>query len=668
MKSPVVIALLLASGIAPAAQQSPSEAAVMWLREVATGKAEEKPGENTALSPEATEEDVSDIRSSLGQLRKTLRTEDLKVVADKQDGDLAAVLVSQITDFDASTVQIHAVGLVKSADKWLPAPMPSSFNSTGLSFRPGFLQRVKDLESWMLLARTEQLVRLKNDAFSLLNEEMRKFKTPDELHEATPEKLAGDFISAVQARDLPAVLALLGGLEDPRPADWDDIYKVTSRMLRKKEITHPQWRLIGAPEAARAIVAAESGIDEPLVTIVALDPAGNYRVTPKAHMIDLPFVRSKSGTWRIRLTHDLMAPETRRAPGQSNRDIAQAEEDRRRKEEQDALQEAPFLEKFPEKLAAASPPQREQTAREAAAQLLTALRAPSLTPVCAHMDLHTTPATALNALSRAGRLWQRIHLPFSEATPVLLEVHESGDDAWALVQMFSARDSGDPSIECLFFKRNAEGWLANPGFSGESALPYTTDELAISQLLEPSLAARDAEWWNGLIQKIGGVAADSAPAEDEARKIVEESRKAVAAGDALRYFALSACLDDERGPLDMLKACSNDLTGRQAGEILAIHRAGRWTAVSLRVPPMEGDDSADSYPMVVLATTAGGTRILPEINLFDPLTDNRGLRNRTVLERVGTRLPEGARAELEGIYEKHRTISAADRGSKESKE
>lgn len=386
-------------------------------------------------------------------------------------------------------------------------------------------------------------------------------------------------------------------------------------------------------------------------------------------MIDLPFVRSKAGSWRIRLTHDLMAPETRRpATGHSNRDPVQAEEERKKKEEEEVQQEAPYVEKFPEKLAESLGTIREKTAREAAEQLLVALRSPSLVPACSRMDLHTTPATALNALGRAGRLWQRIHLPFAEASPVLLEVHEAGDDAWALVQLFSARDSGDPSIECLFFKRDPEGWLANPGFSGESALPYTTDELAVSTLLEPALAARDAEWWSGLIQKIGGVAADSAPSEEEARKIVEESRNAVASGDPLRYFSLSVCLDDDRGPLDMLKACSNDLTGRQAGEILAIHRAGRWAAASLRVPPMEGDDSADSYPMVVLVATPEGPKILPEINLFDPLTENRGLRNRAVLERVGTRLPEGARAELEGIYEKHRTISAADRGSKKPKE
>ena len=59
--------------------------------------------------------------------------------------------------------------------------------------------------------------------------------------------------------------------------------------------------------------------------------------------------------------------------------------------------------------------------------------------------------------------------------------------------------------------------------------------------------------------------------------------------------------------------------------------------------------------------TPAGPRVLPELDLFDPLTRSREFLNRSVWERVSARLPEGARGELESIYEKHRTLSAADR-------
>jgi hypothetical protein len=81
----------------------------------------------------------------------------------------------------------------------------------------------------------------------------------------------------------------------------------------------------------------------------------------------------------------------------------------------------------------------------------------------------------------------------------------------------------------------------------------------------------------------------------------------------------------------------------------------------MRVPPAEGDDSAVAYPLYIVAATAAGSRVLPELDLFDPLTRGREFLNRRVWDRVAARLPDGARGELESIYEKHRTLSAADR-------
>jgi hypothetical protein len=42
--------------------------------------------------------------------------------------------------------------------------------------------------------------------------------------------------------------------------------------------------------------------------------------------------------------------------------------------------------------------------------------------------------------------------------------------------------------------------------------------------------------------------------------------------------------------------------------------------------------------------------------------------NKDVWDRISARLPEGARAELESIYEKHRSLSAADRSHRKTTE
>lgn len=646
MRSAAVIALLLAGGMASGAQ-SPSEAAVEWLRHVASGEAEAKLVNETAISPDTSEDELNSIRKRINHLRDGLRPDDLKAVADKEDGDLAAVLVSQITNFDADSVQIHAVGLVKKEGRWIPAPLPSSFNNTGLSLQPGFLKRMKGLEDWMLRTRSTQLVRLKEDAFSVLFDEMKKVKSPEQLHQATPGNLTKDFLAALQAKDLPAVLAMLGGLESPRPADFDDAFPVLSRILQRKEITHPQWRLLAAPEAVRAIVMVEETQSDALVSIVGIDPAENFALRPRAKSVHLPFVKSKAGAWRIDLPHELLSPQApKKSPG---------------REEEVETFDADLIALLPEKLAETLKVKAEPSAQAAAQTLVAALQAPTLQDLCLRLDPEMKKTAGLDMLGRAALLWQRVHQPQGAAAPILLEVHEEGDDACALVQMFSGQDPGKASIETLFLHRGPKGWLANPAFSGASALAHVTEGAAMGKWIGNAIKNREKDWSAGVIVRIGGIAADSAPAEDAARKVVEDWRSAIAAGDGAAILSLSACFDDDAGSARLLRNTSYELLSRQKGEVLGVHRAGRWTAVSLRVPPSDDDDSADAYPLVAVVATPSGPKVLPEIDLYDPLTRSREFLNRSVWDRVTARLPEGARSELESIYEKHRTLSAATR-------
>lgn len=647
MKKAIAVLVTLAlSAVARGAADGPGEVALSFLRELTKENGVFAVGD-TAISPDTPDKHRADIAQRLSRLGRGIRPADLRVIDQKLDGDLAAVLVSQITDFDSNSVQVHAVGLVKSADKWRPAPVPSSFDSTGLSFRPGFLQRAKELENWMLRGRSEQLVRLKEDSFALLFEEMRKVRSPDELHEAKPEKIAADFLAALKARSLPGVLSLLGGLESPRPSEWDETFNALARVMRQTKIDHPGWRLLAAPEALRAIVMTEEDGEDGLVSVVALDPAGDLGIRPRPRAIHLPLVRSKAGMWRIRLPQDLLLPAPKHIPQDSDED------------EDDV--DADIIAAFPEKLLAVCPALAEPTPRAAADALLAALKTPSLEALAPRLDLAAASSIALQGMGRAARLWQRLHQPDDLTSPVLLEIHESGDDACALVQLFSAKLPEESVVETLFFQRGAAGWLANPGFSGSSALSFTKDAKAIGEWSGPALKARGKDWAEGLLTRLGGIPADSAPPEEDARQLVAAWRDAIFNVDAAGMLARSACFDDDEGRKRMLQNSGYELLSRQKGEILGVHRAGRWAAVSMRVPATPGDDSADAFPLYVVAATAAGPRVLPELDLFDPLTRSREFLNRRVWDRVAARLPDGARGELETIYEKHRTLSAAAR-------
>src|SRR5690606_25873473 len=135
----------------------------------------------------------------------------------KQDGDLAGVIVSQVTHYDATTVQVHAVAMVRRDGKWLPAPSPASFDGTGLLFRPELIERARALEEWMIRARGEQFARLRENLFAALVEDMKGAASTALLARGDPDAMVAAFANACRQGDIPAALALAGGLEQPFP-------------------------------------------------------------------------------------------------------------------------------------------------------------------------------------------------------------------------------------------------------------------------------------------------------------------------------------------------------------------------------------------------------------------------------------------------------------------
>ena len=353
--------------------------------------------------------------------------------------------------------------------------------------------------------------------------------------------------------------------------------------------------------------------------------------------------------WRIRLPQELLMSEAgaRDLHGEMEGDV-----------------DAEIVAAFPSKLRETVTAQPEASPHAAAKGLLAALGGASLQELVPRLGLDSGPATALDGLVRAARLWQRVHRPEQLTRPVLLEVHESGDDACALIQMFSASTPEKAELEAVYFQRDESGWRTNPGFSGNAALALVKEGDDFKTWADRQRPLREGDWSQGLTVRLGGIAADSAPAEDEARRVVEAWREAIVGQDPATMLGQSACFDDAAGLSRMLRNSGYEMLGRQKGDILGVHRIGRWAAVSMRIPPAPGDDSADAYPLYVVAATPGGARVLPELDLFDPLTRGREFLNRKVWERLADRLPDGASGALESIFEKHRSLSAADRGQR----
>ncbi len=634
----ILLPLLCSSTLA---SSGPADPAVEWLRAVAAGRTD--PAEGTALSKDLTDQRREAIRQQLTRLRTRLRPDDLRALEDKQDGDLAGVIVSQVTGYDAATVQVHAVAMVRREGKWLPAPSPASFDGAGLLFHPELRQRARALEEWMIRSRGEQFARLRENIFSTLVDEMKRTIDPDLLRDGEPEKMAQAFVDACQKRSIPAALALTGGLEQPLPGDWSDTVQTVTRALGGGG-KHPGWRLLAAPEVLRAVVHSEQTKRESMVSLVCLDP-GATPLRPRA--IHLTLEKSESQRWRILLpeTLDLSSLDARNAT-----DTAR----------EDAAIDADLIRRFPEKLRALIPARPLPESRAVLDLFLAALRQPSLDAVVPHLDLSGDPGRAIDTLVHCALQWRELHQPRDLRLPLALDFRESGPEACAIVHRFSAVSPVVADLSAFFFRRDDHGWLADADLTGVSRGPQRDDETLSIWLKETRARFEDA-WASGLMLPLENIAPGSAPAEDAARETAAAWRKAIAAGDPAAMLALSAFLPEHHGMDRALRNTGRELISRVEGEILAVRRAGHWAGVSVRVENSSGEIS---HPFHLVAATPDGPRILPEFELFAPLTRSREHLNTWAFKRIAGLLPAEASGELKTLFDHHCELAAADRAAR----
>ncbi len=634
----ILLALLFCS--TTLASSGPAGPAVEWLRAVAAGRTD--PADGTALSKDLTHQRREAIRQQLTRLRARLRPDDLKALEDKQDGDLAGVIVSQVTGYDAATVQVHAVAMVRREGKWLPAPSPASFDGVGLLFHPELRQRARALEEWMIRTRGEQFAHLRENIFSTLVDEMRETMDPDLLRNGEPEKMAQAFVDACQKRSVPAILALAGGLEQPLPGDWPDTVQTVTRALGGG-VKHPGWRLLAAPEVLRAVVHSEQTKRESMVSLVCLDPG----VTPlRPRAIHLSLEKGESQRWRIRLseTLDLSSLDPRDAATMAR---------------EDAAIDADLIRRFPEKLRTLIPARPLSESRAALDRFLAALRGPSLEAVVPYLDFSGDPEEAIDTLVHCAQQWRELHQPHDLRLPLTLDFRESGPEACAIVHRFSAVTPLAANLSTFFFRRDDHGWLADADLTGASRGPQRDDE-TLSIWLKETLARFEDAWASGLMLPLEEIAPGSAPAEDAARETAAAWRRAIAAGDPAAMLALSAFLPEHHGMDRALRNTGHELISRVEGEILAVRRAGHWAGVSVRSENALGEIS---HPFHLVVATPAGPRILPEFELFAPLTRSREHLNSWAFKRVAELLPAEASAELKSLFDHHRELAAADRAA-----
>jgi hypothetical protein len=607
-----------------------ADAAMRFLEKTRSRKINMEPGGDTALSPQTSPSKRREIARRLERLADDLGGDPLEAGSVKLDGEMAGVLIRKSDGFDPDSLRVFAVAMVKRGDAWVAAPVPASFENTGLGYSADLRQRADALHDWMLRQQVIELADLREQAAGLLRQNIEKSLPADTLRKLDSKQAAARFMDACARRDLPEILGLLGGLSTSSPDDWPARLKSATAAVRATEPKRP-WHLMVSKNVLRVPVHDEECDGQALVSLACLDAVGgaNRPVTPRIELLHLEISKSADGLWRV-------DPPPRFFQEPSENDEPQ----------EDSL-DAELLAAFPEKLAALHPPAPEPTARQASEKLLERLSHgdfPSL--AC----LIQPGGNSGDPCIRAARAWWAMNEPGGIRRLIPLAFREDARMAAVVCQLFSTPSPDRLDLRIFHFEKSAAGWLWTPQ-------PQPESEEALRDLADEA----GSGWQDQLLAdcvELANLPESGAPSEAAAREVVEAWLKSAAAGDVSAALRLTARLNTPKSKNTVLRNLGYEMSGSRKNDappsIIGIHRGGIWTTVGVR--NTAGDKPA--HPLYPVVITPAGPRILIEIDLFASDGRTRDFLNRNALSH----LPAPAAAELKELLQKHQ--AAITKGQK----
>lgn len=615
----------------------PGATAVHFLEQVRAKNLNLEPGGDTALSPHTSTQKRREIARRLERMASDLGSDPLEVGAIKLDDDLAAVLVRKIGGFDPSRLQIFPVALVKRGAEWAAAPVPASFENSGVGYAATLRQRLTALEDWMLRERVLDLDMLRDQSAERMRRKIATSLPADTLRNFNSKQAAERFLTACGQRNLPEILGLLGGLSATLPNDWPlRLQAADTAVSAASEVTRP-WRLLIAPDVLRALVHHEQDGATALVSIACLDPAGSgpHVAMPRVELVHLELSKPADGLWRIDPPAGFL--QDRENP------VADTDEDL----------DSDLLDAFPAKLAARLPPSPQPSADQLRKTLLAALQEGSLASIIRFIRLDGDPNAARQACVRAAQIWWALREPSTLRCAVPLATHEDGDMAAEACQFFSARNPDRLDLRILWFEKSADGWHWTP-----EPPPETAKSCREWTALQTN---RWQDRWQQAVltdcQVLDQLPDSGAPPEAESRKLIESWLQATRAGDVMAALRLTARLNTPDSQTILLRNLGYELTGarrnRHAPAIAGIHRGGIWTAVGTKTTP----DDPPSCPLYPIIGTPAGPRILLEIDLLESASRSRDFLNKTAFDRL-RKSSAAAADELKKLFAQHRARAA----------
>ena len=592
----------------------PGATAVHFLEQVRTKTLNLEPGGDTALAPQTSESKRREIGRRLERMARDIGDDQLEVGAVKLDDELAAVLVRKIGGFDPGRMQVFPVALVKRGAQWVAAPVPASYENSGLGYAASLRQRVTIMEDWMLREQTLDLDKIRDQAAERMRRKIAESLSPATLRGFNSAQTADRFLTACERRNLPEVLGLLGGLAATLPNDWQQRFKAADGALAAaSEAKHP-WRLLLAAEVLRVRVHHEEDAANATVSIACLDPASGRSLTalPRVELVHLELSKSPDGLWRIDLPENFLADSATRPDAMAD-DL-----------------DADLLDEFPARLAVLYPPSPQPSAELARQVLLEKLQAGSPAALMHLVRLNCDPQDARKACVHAAKIWWALHESSTVRSVIPLAMHEDGSQAAAAVQFFSARNPDQLDLRIIYFDKSSDGWQWTPA-------PPAETEKKFSCWQDRQANRWSDEWQDVLLGEcpaLDMIPDTGAPSDEAVRKLIELWIQATRADDVRAALRLTARLKVADSKTTLLRNLGYEMAAtpwkQKTRSIVGIYRGSIWTAVGTqRDPPYP-----PAFPLYPVIATPAGPRILLEVDLYAGGSRSRDFLNKTALNRL----------------------------------
>ncbi|MBB5350171.1 hypothetical protein HNR46_000392 [Haloferula luteola] len=622
MTRALLFLLLTLPAALAAGTRGPAESALAFLQKLQEegSKPAIDAAELTALFPGTTRDRRAEIEGQLLDLASHLEGAELEILESRTDSRLAAVLVASTFGLNTPAARVHAIGLIQQEGEWRPAPVPASFANLGIDYLPDLAQPMKQLGAWMkseILPRTATLR-------AALDQRLHQEILSSEIAQQTPDpvSLVVAFRDAIATHDLPTLLACLGGLEDPLPPNFEATLSFLGEHLDRL----PE----GAPVAPQIFIPIEQETQDQhaILTFAEFDCLKTRRGSEALHIYTFDLSQGASGRWHLDASPEIVFPR-RAIPTPDNH--------------------ARFLRALRQDLSS----QPTATPAELMQRTFAAIAETQPTPYLQQFSLPEN----LDADTLAG-----LFRPFTRGVtlhrhPILLEIHEIGDRAAALV---AEVDLDHPDLEsrnlsAYHLRHTSDGWLIDP------APPLDPAENPLHDWVKERSQNSPEDWLKVLGLAQLPPAAQAGPVElSEARTVAQAWVEALGHRDlpaALQYATAPAGTASTRSLLDYL---GTEFASHCELTLLEVHQAGPWTAATVRHQPASPDQPA-TYLLHPIVPGPEGPRVLPEAILYSEDTRARQLLNDLARKRLSKAFPNTPSGDLEPLLHHHEELARTDR-------